>query len=151
MHPRQWRLCNRENIPERSYSPLQSADVMIRSCLHGIKVLDFSQIGAGPTCSMMLGDFGAKVVKVEPIAGDAGRRLGPPWYGTESPAFVAFNRNKQSICIDLKTAGGKAVAQRLALAADVLVESFRPGVMDKLGLGYEYLSRERPQLIYCAI
>jgi len=124
---------------------------MIRSCLGDIKVIDFSQIGAGPACSMMLGDFGARVVKVEPPDGDIGRRLGPPWYGNQSPAFIAFNRNKRSICIDLKNADGKAVALRLALGADVLVESVRPGVMDKLGLGYESLSRERPRLIYCAI
>jgi crotonobetainyl-CoA:carnitine CoA-transferase CaiB-like acyl-CoA transferase len=124
---------------------------MIRSCLRDIKVLDFSQIGAGPACSMILGDFGASVIKVEPPDGDIGRRLGPPWYGSQSPAFIAFNRNKRSICIDLKNADGNAVARRLALEADVLVESFRPGVMDKLGLGYASLSHERPRLIYCAI
>ncbi len=124
---------------------------MIRTCLRGVEVLDFSQIGAGPTCTMMLGDFGANVVKVEPVEGDAGRRLGPPWYGSESPVFVSFNRNKRSISIDLKNEAGRGVARRLALKADVLVESFRPGVMQKLGLGYETLSQERPELIYCAI
>ena len=116
---------------------------MIRTCLDGIRVLDFTQIGAGPTCTMMLGDFGAHVVKVEPPAGDHGRRLGPPWYGALSPVHVAFNRGKQSICIDLKEPAGKEVAHRLALKSDVLVESFRPGVMDSLGLGYR---RSRPSV-----
>jgi crotonobetainyl-CoA:carnitine CoA-transferase CaiB-like acyl-CoA transferase len=124
---------------------------MIRTCLDGIGVLDFTQIGAGPTCTMMLGDFGARVIKVEPPAGDLGRHLGPPWYGSHSPVFIAFNRGKQSICIDLKSTGGKLVAQRLARQADVLVESFRPGVMDQLGLGYAALSAEHPSLIYCAV
>jgi crotonobetainyl-CoA:carnitine CoA-transferase CaiB-like acyl-CoA transferase len=124
---------------------------MIRTCLDGIRVLDFSQIGAGPTVTMMLGDFGARVVKVEPPAGDLGRHLGPPWYGGHSPVFIAFNRGKESICIDLKSDGGKQVAHRLAAQADVLVESFRPGVMDQLGLGYAALSAKHPALIYCAV
>jgi crotonobetainyl-CoA:carnitine CoA-transferase CaiB-like acyl-CoA transferase len=124
---------------------------MIRTCLDGIRVLDFAQIGAGPTCTMMLGDFGARVVKVEPPAGDHGRRLGPPWYGALSPVHIAFNRGKQSICIDLKDPAGREVAYRLALKSDVLVESFRPGVMDQLGLGYRALSAERPDLVYCAV
>ncbi|MDB5362450.1 MAG: hypothetical protein JWO51_3747 [Rhodospirillales bacterium] len=124
---------------------------MIRTCLDGISVLDFSQIGAGPTATMMLGDFGARVIKVEPPAGDLGRHLGPPWYGEHSPVFIAFNRGKESICIDLKSAGGKTAARRLALQADVVVESFRPGVMDSLGLGYASLAAERPELVYCAV
>jgi crotonobetainyl-CoA:carnitine CoA-transferase CaiB-like acyl-CoA transferase len=124
---------------------------MIRTCLKGIRVLDFSQIGAGPTVTMMLADFGARVVKVEPPAGDLGRHLGPPWYGDQSPVFIAFNRGKESICIDLKSAGGKAVAHRLATQSDVLVESFRPGIMDKLGLGFTTLSAKHPGLIYCAV
>jgi crotonobetainyl-CoA:carnitine CoA-transferase CaiB-like acyl-CoA transferase len=124
---------------------------MIRGCLEGIKVLDFTQIGAGPTCTMTLSDFGASVIKVEAPAGDLGRKLGPPWYRGQSPVFIAFNRGKRSIGIDLKTAAGRAVARRLALETDVLVESFRPGVMEGLGLGYPALSAERPALIYCAV
>jgi crotonobetainyl-CoA:carnitine CoA-transferase CaiB-like acyl-CoA transferase len=124
---------------------------VIRTCLDGIRVLDFTQIGAGPTCTMMLSDFGAHVVKVEPPAGDHGRRLGPPWYGALSPVHVAFNRGKQSICLDLKAPAGKEVALRLALGSEVVVESFRPGVMDDLGLGYRTLSAERPGLVYCAV
>ena len=124
---------------------------MIRSALAGITVLDFTQIGAGPTCTMMLGDFGADVIKVEPPAGDVGRRLGPPWSGPHSAVFVAFNRGKRSIVLDLKHPDGRAAARRLALQADVLVESFRPGVMEALGLGYASLSAEHPGLVYCAV
>lgn len=124
---------------------------MIRTCLQGIRVLDFSQIGAGPTCAMLLGDFGAEVVKVEPPGGDIGRSLGPPWYGSHSPVFIAFNRGKRSIAIDLKHEDGRAAARRLALRSDVVVESSRPGVMDRLGLGYEELSAEHPGLVYCAV
>ena len=124
---------------------------MIRSFLDGTKVLDFTQIGAGPTCTMMLGDFGAEVIKVESLGGDVGRQLGPPWSGPHSAVFVAFNRGKRSIVLDLKHRDGQAVARRLALQADVLVESFRPGVMDALGLGYASLSADHPSLVYCAI
>jgi crotonobetainyl-CoA:carnitine CoA-transferase CaiB-like acyl-CoA transferase len=100
---------------------------------------------------MVLGDFGPGVVKLAPPAGDHGRRLGPPRYGALSPVHIAFNRGKQSICIDLKTPAGREVAYRLALRSDVVVESFRPGVMDQLGLGYPALSSKRPDLVYCAI
>ena len=124
---------------------------MIRSCLEGTTVLDFTQIGAGPTCTMMLGDFGADVIKVESPAGDVGRQLGPPWSGPHSAVFVAFNRGKRSIVLDLKQPDGQAVARQLALRADVLVESFRPGVMDALGLGYAALSAENQGLVYCAV
>jgi crotonobetainyl-CoA:carnitine CoA-transferase CaiB-like acyl-CoA transferase len=124
---------------------------MIRDCLQGLSVLDFTQIGAGPTCTMMLADFGADVIKVEPPAGDVGRQLGPPWYGAHSAVFVAFNRGKRSIGLDLKQQAGRDVARRLALQADILVESFRPGVMDGLGLGYAALSAESPKLVYCAV
>jgi crotonobetainyl-CoA:carnitine CoA-transferase CaiB-like acyl-CoA transferase len=124
---------------------------MIRTCLQGMSVLDFTQIGAGPTCTMMLADFGADVIKVEPPTGDVGRQLGPPWYGAHSAVFVAFNRGKRSIGLDLKQPAGRDIARRLALRADILVESFRPGVMDALGLGYAALSAESPKLIYCAV
>jgi crotonobetainyl-CoA:carnitine CoA-transferase CaiB-like acyl-CoA transferase len=124
---------------------------MIRDCLQGLSVLDFTQIGAGPTCTMMLADFGADVIKVEPPTGDVGRQLGPPWYGAHSAVFVAFNRGKRSIGLDLKQQAGRDIARRLALQADILVESFRPGVMDALGLGYAALSAESPKLVYCAV
>jgi len=125
---------------------------MLRKSLANIKVVDFSQIGAGPTCSMFLGDLGADVVKVEPPNGDHGRKLGPPWYvDDESAIFVSFNRNKRSVCLDLKSEQGLEVAKKLISEADVLVESFRPGVMTRLGLGYESVKTFNPKIVYCAV
>jgi crotonobetainyl-CoA:carnitine CoA-transferase CaiB-like acyl-CoA transferase len=124
----------------------------IRSALKGVRVADFSQIGAGPTCSMFLGDFGADVIKIEPPRGDLGRTLGPPWNAeNESSVFVAFNRNKRSIALDLKNPGMLGVARRLIERSDVVVESFRPGVMDRLGLGPQAMRQLNPRLIYCSV
>jgi crotonobetainyl-CoA:carnitine CoA-transferase CaiB-like acyl-CoA transferase len=124
---------------------------MLRNALEGVRVLDFSQIAAGPACSMLLADMGAHVVKVEPPGGDLGRGLGPGWVGADSALFHAFNRNKQGICLDLKSQEGVAMARRLVAQADVLVESMRPGVMHRLGLGYEQLRADHPRLVYCSI
>ncbi|MBC5768197.1 CaiB/BaiF CoA transferase family protein [Ramlibacter albus] len=124
---------------------------MFRDALQGVRVLDFSQIAAGPACSMLLADMGAHVIKVEPPGGDLGRTLGPGWVGADSALFHAFNRNKQGICLDLKTPGGVATALRLADQCDVLVESMRPGVMDRLGLGYEQVRERNPSVVYCSI
>lgn len=119
--------------------------------LDGVRVLDLSQGAAGPICTMQLGDLGALVVKVEPPGGEWGRRLGPPFVGTEAAAFIGMNRNKRSLVVDLKRPGGRDVVARLASRSDVLVESFRPGVMTRLGLGYEELAAHHPRLVYCAI
>jgi crotonobetainyl-CoA:carnitine CoA-transferase CaiB-like acyl-CoA transferase len=124
---------------------------MLRNALEGIRVLDFSQIAAGPVCSMLLADMGAQVIKVEPPGGDLGRSLGPGWVGADSAFFHALNRNKQGICLDLKSEEGMAVARRLAAQADVLIESMRPGVMERLGLGYDQLRGDLPRLVYCSI
>jgi len=124
---------------------------LLNTSLDGIRVIDFSQIGAGPTCSMYLGDMGADVVKVESPSGDLGRALGRPWVLDESPVYVAFNRNKRSIVLNLKSEEGLKAVRRLIADADVLIESFRPGVMAKLGLGYEELKKENPRLVYCAV
>ncbi len=125
---------------------------MLRSSLENIRVADFSQIGAGPTCSMFLGDLGADVIKVESPSGDIGRALGPPWITDDlSSIFAAFNRNKRSICIDLKSERGLEAAIRLVRSCDVVVESFRPGVMDKLGLGYEAVRAINPGVVYCSV
>jgi crotonobetainyl-CoA:carnitine CoA-transferase CaiB-like acyl-CoA transferase len=113
---------------------------MLRHALDGLTVVDFTQIGAGPSCTMLLADMGARVIKIEAPDGELGRGLGPGWIGDDSALFHAFNRNKLGVAIDLKIAG-----------ADVLVESMRPGVMARLGLGFEELRREHPALIYCAI
>lgn len=125
--------------------------IMLRNALEGVRVLDFSQIAAGPACSMLLADMGAYVIKVEPPGGDVGRGLGPGWVGADSALFHAFNRNKQGICLDLKSQGGVAMARRLVAQADVLIESMRPGVMQRLGLGYEQLRADHPRLVYCSI
>ena len=123
----------------------------LNAALAGIRVLDFSQVGAGPTCGMLLGDLGADVIKIEAPAGDIGRKLGPPFVAGESVTALSFNRNKRSLVIDLKTPEGPEVVRRLAAEADVVLESFRPGVMDRLGIGYEALSELRPGLVFCSV
>lgn len=124
---------------------------MMRHALDGLTVLDFTHIGAGPTCTMLLADMGARVIKVEPPQGELGRQLGPAWIGDDSALYHAFNRNKLGLALALKTAKGLEVAQRLVAAADVVVESMRPGVMDRLGLSHDQLSAQNPRLIYCSI
>lgn len=124
---------------------------MLRNALNGLTVVDFTQIGAGPTCTMLLADMGARVVKVESPAGELGRGLGPAWIGEDSALYHGFNRNKLGIALDLKARDGVAIAKRLVADADVLVESMRPGVMARLGLGYEQVAKQYPALIYCSI
>jgi len=119
--------------------------------LDGVTVIDFTQIGAGPTCTMVLADLGARVIKIEPLTGDIGRTLGPAWINGEAALFHAFNRNKESIAIDLKTPEGVAVAHRLMGQADVVVESMRPGVMDRLGVGEKVAKELNEGVIYCSI
>ncbi len=119
--------------------------------LEGITVLDLSQGAAGPTCAMHLGDMGATVLKVEPPGGEWGRRLGPPFVAGAAAAFLGMNRNKRSAVIDLKKPGGADVVLRLAERSDVALESFRPGVADRLGIGYEAMAARNPQLVYAAI
>ncbi|MET3616278.1 crotonobetainyl-CoA:carnitine CoA-transferase CaiB-like acyl-CoA transferase [Rhizobium aquaticum] len=123
----------------------------MRHALGGVRVVDFTQIAAGPTCTMLLADLGAQVIKVEAPEGDLGRKLGPGWIGDDASLFHAVNRNKQGIALDLKSPGGVDVARRLAASADVMVESMRPGVMTRLGLGYARVAEDNPRLIYCAI
>ncbi len=119
--------------------------------LDGVRVLDLSQGAAGPIAGMILGDHGAEVVKVDPPGGEWGRKLGPPFVGEDAAAYFAMNRNKRSIAIDLKHREGAAVARALARRCDVLIESFRPGVLERLGLGHASLSSDDPRLVYCSI
>ncbi len=124
--------------------------------LHGVRVLDLSRVLAGPLCTMILGDLGADVVKVErPGTGDDTRHWGPPWAegpeGRESAYYLALNRNKRSAAADLKTEEGRALVRRLAVDADVVVENFAPGTMEGWGLGYDSLSAENPGLVLCSI
>ncbi len=122
-----------------------------RGPLAGIRILDLSAVVSGPLCTQVLGDLGAEVIKLEAPRGDTTRWMGPPVKGGLSGWFSQFNRNKRSIAIDLKTAEGQEVARRLAREADVVVENFRPGVAERLGVGYEKLVEENPALIYVAI
>ena len=120
--------------------------------LSGLVVLDLSRNLAGPYCTMLLGDLGADVVKVEsPAGGDDTRAWRPPEWDGQSATFLASNRNKRSIALDLDTAGGREVARLLAGKADVVVSSFRPGSLEKRGLDFESLRELNPRLIYCSI
>ena len=110
--------------------------------LTGLKVVDLTHVMAGPTCTLMLADMGAEVIKIEKIpAGDDTRYMVPPKIGDEAASFLMMNRNKKGIALDLKTPGGAKVLRRLIGTADVLVENFGPGVMDRLGFGYAEISQ----------
>src|SRR3984957_2841561 len=120
--------------------------------LKGLKVIDLSHIMAGPACSMLLADMGADVIKVEKIpGGDDARRMVPPTVGEESAAFLIMNRNKRGIALNLKTGAGRGALARLLKNADVLIENYRRGTMEKMGFGYEALHQLNPKLIYCSI
>ena len=119
--------------------------------LNGTRVLDLSRVLAGPYCTMVLGDLGADVIKVEPPEGDETRGWGPPFAEGESAYYLCVNRNKRGIVINLKTDEGKKVLRDLALQSDVLVENFRPGTLEKFGLDFETLHELNPKLIYCSI
>jgi formyl-CoA transferase len=120
--------------------------------LDGIRVLDLTRVLAGPYCTMFLGDLGAEIVKVEqPGVGDDTRGWGPPFVGGESAYFLCVNRNKKSITIDLKLDDGTALVRRLAEKADVLIENFLPGTMERFGLGEESLRAANPKLIYASL
>ena len=120
--------------------------------LSGMVTLDLTQILAGPMCTMVLADMGADVIKVEkPNGGDDNRRMGPPFIKDWSAGFLAVNRNKRSLALDLRNDAGRSVFRRLVEDADVVVENFRPGVMERLGLGYAELAAIKPSLIYCTI
>lgn len=125
----------------------------MESALEGIVVADFTRIFSGPFCTQILGDLGARVIKVERIVlGDESRLFGVRKGGrTPGSPFLAMNRNKQSVALDIKADAGREVARRLAAKADVLVHNFRPGVMERLDLGYEELARINPRLVYCEI
>jgi crotonobetainyl-CoA:carnitine CoA-transferase CaiB-like acyl-CoA transferase len=120
--------------------------------LEGVRVLDCSQILAGPFCSMLLADMGADVIKIEkPNGGDDTRRMGPPFIDTESAAFLAMNRNKRSVVLNFKEPAGVDAMKKLVEDADIIIENYRTGVMERLGLGYEDLKAINPGIIYCSI
>ncbi len=118
--------------------------------LAGVRVLDFSQVMAGPYCTMLLADMGADVIKIEPPEGDSSRKLGAGG-GTESAGFWALNRNKRGVVLNLKDPKGLDVCRRIAARVDIVVENFRPGTLDRLGLGYRDLCAANPPLIYASV
>ena len=120
--------------------------------LEGIRVLDLTRALAGPFCTLMLGDNGADVIKIEiPGAGDDTRKWGPPFIGDESAYFLSINRNKRSLTLNLQDPKAQDVFMKLAKDSDVVVENFTPGVMDRIGLGYEAVKAVNPNVVYCSI
>jgi crotonobetainyl-CoA:carnitine CoA-transferase CaiB-like acyl-CoA transferase len=120
--------------------------------LQGVKVLELGHVMAGPVCGMMLADMGAEVIKLEKIAGgDDSRRMVPPHIKDESAAFLMLNRNKRGIAVDLKSPEGVEIVKRLIGGTDILIENFRLGTMERLGLGYEDAQKLNPGLIYCSL
>jgi formyl-CoA transferase/CoA:oxalate CoA-transferase len=130
---------------------MESATQTPRKPLDGIRVLDFSHALAGPFCTLLLADYGAEVYKLEPRSGDMGRGWGPPFAGGEAHFFLGLNRGKRGLCIDLKQPEGIELCLGLIDRMDVLIENFRPGSMDRLGLGYAAVSARNPRLVYCSI
>jgi crotonobetainyl-CoA:carnitine CoA-transferase CaiB-like acyl-CoA transferase len=123
----------------------------LANALSGIRLVDFTQVASGPTCTLMLADLGADVIKIEPPSGDTARSFGPPWIDGVGATFLALNRNKRGVVLDLKNPRDVVRAQELIRNADVVVENFRPGVMARLGLGCEAMQRDNPRLVYCSI
>jgi formyl-CoA transferase len=120
--------------------------------LDGIRVLDLSRVLAGPYCTMQLGDMGAEIIKIEqPGTGDDTRRWGPPWAGGESAYYLCANRNKKSVTLNLKDERARDILRELARQSDIVVENFKVGALDRMGIGYEALSAVKPQLIWCSI
>lgn len=124
---------------------------MRRGPLAGIRVLDFSRILSGPYASMVLADLGAEIIKIEPMGNGDDTRNFPPFQGGLSHYYIALNRSKKSLALDLKSEDGLRIARELAATCDIVLENFRPGVMDRLGLGYETLRDGHEALIYCSI
>lgn len=120
--------------------------------LAGVTVVDLTRVLSGPFCTMLLGDMGARVIKIEqPGKGDDTRGWGPPFVEGESAYFLSINRNKESVTLDFKKAEGRGLLEQLIARADVLVENFRPGALDRVGLDYATVARKHPRLIYCSI
>ena len=117
----------------------------------GLRVIDLTRVLGGPYCTQILADHGADVIKVEPPAGDEVRDWGPPFHGEDAAYFVGINRNKRSIGLDLASEGGRAVLMKMLESADVLIENFKPGTLDKWGIGNDVLREKFPKLVHCRI
>jgi crotonobetainyl-CoA:carnitine CoA-transferase CaiB-like acyl-CoA transferase len=138
-------------VPKTDLSPLPSRPTATAPPLAGIRVLDLTRVLAGPFCSMMLGDMGAEVIKVEEPGKGDDTRSWPPFSGGEATYFMSVNRNKKSLTLNLKAPEGQEILRSLIKKGDVLLENFRPGTMDKLGFGYAALAELNPRLVYCSI
>lgn len=124
----------------------------MRGALDGIRVLDLARVLAGPYCTMVLGDLGAEVIKIEqPGRGDDTRHWGPPWAGGESAYYLSINRNKKSVTLNLKDERAREIIRRLAMTSDIVVENFKVGALERMGIGYQELSALNPRLIWCSI
>lgn len=124
------------------------------SALEGLKIADFTQAMSGPICAQLFGDLGAEVIKIEPLGGDGARKWGSARWGENdefSSEYLALNRNKSSIALDLKHPRGLEVARRIVAQSDVLLENYKPGVIARLGLGYEEMAKLNPRLVFCSI
>src|SRR5207248_3116630 len=120
--------------------------------LTGLRVLDLSRVLAGPYCTMMLADLGAEVTKIEqPGSGDETRGWGPPFGRDDAAYFLSVNRSKRSVALDLKSAADRETTLSLAARADVVIQNFRPGAVERLGLGYEHVRAVKPQIVYCSL
>ena len=117
----------------------------------GLRVIDLTRVLGGPYCTQILADHGADVIKVEPPAGDEVRDWGPPFHDEDAAYFVGINRNKRSIGLDLASEGGRAVLLKMLESADVLIENFKPGTLDKWGIGNDVLRAKFPRLVHCRI
>src|SRR5258706_5200161 len=133
------------------YLPQQRNAAPMNLPLQGIRVIEFCNVAAGPFCGLLLADMGADVIKVEHPKGGDSMRQWPPLSDGYSENFASLNRNKRSVTLDLKDPAGKARARDLILSADVVIENNRPGVMDRLGLGYADLKARKPHLVYASI
>ena len=123
----------------------------MNKALSGVRVLDFSQVLAGPFCTMNLADFGAEVIKIEkPVTGDGSRIFGP-FINDQSGYYILVNRGKKGITLDLKNPKSREIIYGMVTECDVVVENFKPGVMDKLGFSYETLKAINPRLFYCSV
>jgi len=137
-------VSSEKTLPDKQSEPWKGP-------LAGLRVLDFTRVLSGPSASLALADLGAEVIKIEPPGDGDETRTFPPFRDGESHYYIAINRGKKSIVIDLKSPDGVALARDLVAKCDIVVENYRPGVMDRLGLGYDVLSQINPGLIYCAI
>src|SRR5690606_21388178 len=130
---------------------MQQQDNQTPGALAGCKVIDLSRVLGGPYCTQILADHGADVLKIEPPAGDETRGWGPPFQGDTASYFIGVNRNKRGMTLDLSQPAGQELLRHLLADADVLVENFKPGTLEKWGLGYDTLSQQFPGLVHCRI